>query len=244
MSTVFFFLSLIDRLQRRPTSTFSLTHSLTPPPLLQKKHNKQPKQKKRSLRMYNSLVERCFKDCVDSFRRKDMEPAEEKVKRIFFGFFLSHFSSSLVKSFHSRFFLLFFSGFYFSPPTSLRSQKTKPRKQKKRQKTVRHQVLRKVHEAQREDGREVRGAVVAGGAADSAGDEKVIGFFLLFLCRLSSLPGPFFLSLPFFCNQTSVPPVPCGERQRETERQWQGENRKHLSFFFLLQLTRAPRSSP
>ncbi len=30
--------------------------------------------------MYNSLVERCFKDCVDSFRRKDMEPAEEKVR--------------------------------------------------------------------------------------------------------------------------------------------------------------------
>jgi len=34
--------------------------------------------------MYNSLVERCFKDCVDSFRRKDMEPAEEKVKEDFF----------------------------------------------------------------------------------------------------------------------------------------------------------------
>jgi hypothetical protein len=30
--------------------------------------------------MYNSLVERCFRDCVDTFRRKDLEPAEEKVK--------------------------------------------------------------------------------------------------------------------------------------------------------------------
>jgi len=33
----------------------------------------------RSLRMYNTLVERCFVDCVDSFRRKDLESAEEKV---------------------------------------------------------------------------------------------------------------------------------------------------------------------
>lgn len=32
-----------------------------------------------SLRMYNSLVEKCFKDCVDSFRRKDLESSEEKV---------------------------------------------------------------------------------------------------------------------------------------------------------------------
>ncbi|KAK9808789.1 hypothetical protein WJX72_003718 [[Myrmecia] bisecta] len=32
-----------------------------------------------SLRMYNTLVERCFKDCVDnSFRRKDLESSEEK----------------------------------------------------------------------------------------------------------------------------------------------------------------------
>ena len=29
--------------------------------------------------MYNSLVERCFKDCVDSFRRKDLDATEEKV---------------------------------------------------------------------------------------------------------------------------------------------------------------------
>lgn len=35
---------------------------------------------RRSLRMYNSLVERCFRDCVDSFRRKDLDAAEEKVR--------------------------------------------------------------------------------------------------------------------------------------------------------------------
>ena len=29
--------------------------------------------------MYNTLVERCFRDCVDSFRRKDLDNAEEKV---------------------------------------------------------------------------------------------------------------------------------------------------------------------
>ena len=33
----------------------------------------------RSLRMYNRLVERCFTDCVESFRRKDLDSAEEKV---------------------------------------------------------------------------------------------------------------------------------------------------------------------
>lgn len=32
-----------------------------------------------SLRMYNSLVERCFKDCIDSFRSKNLDKAEEKV---------------------------------------------------------------------------------------------------------------------------------------------------------------------
>jgi hypothetical protein len=31
--------------------------------------------------MYNSLVERCFKDCVDSFRRKDLDATEEKVRQ-------------------------------------------------------------------------------------------------------------------------------------------------------------------
>jgi import inner membrane translocase subunit TIM9 len=31
------------------------------------------------LRMYNSLVQKCFTDCVDSFRRKDLDSTEEKV---------------------------------------------------------------------------------------------------------------------------------------------------------------------
>lgn len=30
-----------------------------------------------SLRMYNSLVERCFSDCVDTFRRKTLDKQEE-----------------------------------------------------------------------------------------------------------------------------------------------------------------------
>ncbi|PWA35795.1 import inner membrane translocase subunit Tim9 [Artemisia annua] len=35
-----------------------------------------------SLRMYNNLVERCFTDCVDSFRRKTLDKQEEScVKR-------------------------------------------------------------------------------------------------------------------------------------------------------------------
>ena len=29
--------------------------------------------------MYNSLVERCFKECVESFRKKDLDNTEEKV---------------------------------------------------------------------------------------------------------------------------------------------------------------------
>jgi len=35
-------------------------------------------QIKDSLRLYNSLVERCFCDCVDGFRRKDLDTTEEK----------------------------------------------------------------------------------------------------------------------------------------------------------------------
>mmetsp|Transcript_25929 Transcript_25929/g.55502 ORF Transcript_25929/g.55502 Transcript_25929/m.55502 type:complete len:97 (-) Transcript_25929:90-380(-) len=35
-------------------------------------------QTKDSLRMYNSLVEKCFKDCVDSFRRKNLDSNEER----------------------------------------------------------------------------------------------------------------------------------------------------------------------
>ncbi len=29
--------------------------------------------------MYNNVVERCFRDCVESFRRKDLESGEERV---------------------------------------------------------------------------------------------------------------------------------------------------------------------
>lgn len=35
-----------------------------------------------SMRMYNNLVEKCFTDCVDSFRRKDLDSTEEKVRVI------------------------------------------------------------------------------------------------------------------------------------------------------------------
>lgn len=35
----------------------------------------------RSLRLYNALVERCFKDCVDDFRSKNLAKDEEKVTR-------------------------------------------------------------------------------------------------------------------------------------------------------------------
>ena len=38
-----------------------------------------------SLRMYNTLVEKCFTDCVDSFRRKDLDSSEEKVRRLFYS---------------------------------------------------------------------------------------------------------------------------------------------------------------
>lgn len=33
-----------------------------------------------SLRMYNNVVERCFVDCVNSFKRKDLEKEEEAVR--------------------------------------------------------------------------------------------------------------------------------------------------------------------
>ena len=36
-----------------------------------------------SLRMYNSLVEKCFRDCIDSFRRKDLDNTEERVCILF-----------------------------------------------------------------------------------------------------------------------------------------------------------------
>ncbi len=31
------------------------------------------------MRLYNSLVERCFNHCIESFRSKTMDNAEEKV---------------------------------------------------------------------------------------------------------------------------------------------------------------------
>jgi hypothetical protein len=33
-----------------------------------------------SLQMYNRLTERCFRECVDSFRRKAMDSTEERVR--------------------------------------------------------------------------------------------------------------------------------------------------------------------
>lgn len=43
-----------------------------------------------SLRMYNSLVERCFTDCVDSFRRKTLDKQEESCVRRCAEKFLKH----------------------------------------------------------------------------------------------------------------------------------------------------------
>jgi len=40
--------------------------------------------------MYNSLVERCFRDCVDSFRRKDLDNAEEKCVQACCEKFMKH----------------------------------------------------------------------------------------------------------------------------------------------------------
>jgi mitochondrial import inner membrane translocase subunit TIM9 len=44
----------------------------------------------RSLRMYNSLVERCFTDCVDTFRRKNLDKQEESCVRRCAEKFLKH----------------------------------------------------------------------------------------------------------------------------------------------------------
>ena len=75
-------------------------------------------------------------------------------------------------------------------------------------------MLREVHEAQREDGSALRGAVVAGRAADRPGDEKVISSFLF----LFNLPPP--------CNQTRLSlGAPCGEK-REEERRAEMEDSK------------------
>ncbi|RRT52691.1 hypothetical protein B296_00044129, partial [Ensete ventricosum] len=43
-----------------------------------------------SLRMYNTLVERCFSDCVDTFRRKSLDKQEETCVRRCAEKFLKH----------------------------------------------------------------------------------------------------------------------------------------------------------
>ncbi|XP_010266687.1 PREDICTED: mitochondrial import inner membrane translocase subunit Tim9 isoform X1 [Nelumbo nucifera] len=43
-----------------------------------------------SLRMYNSLVERCFTDCVENFRRKSLDKQEETCVRRCAEKFLKH----------------------------------------------------------------------------------------------------------------------------------------------------------
>lgn len=40
--------------------------------------------------MYNSLVERCFRDCVESFRRKDLDKTEEKCIQSCCSKFMKH----------------------------------------------------------------------------------------------------------------------------------------------------------
>ncbi|XP_068655079.1 mitochondrial import inner membrane translocase subunit Tim9-like [Aristolochia californica] len=43
-----------------------------------------------SLRMYNSLVERCFCDCIESFRRKTLDKQEETCVRRCAEKFMKH----------------------------------------------------------------------------------------------------------------------------------------------------------
>lgn len=43
-----------------------------------------------SLRMYNALVERCFTDCVETFRRKSLDKQEETCVRRCAEKFLKH----------------------------------------------------------------------------------------------------------------------------------------------------------
>jgi Tim10/DDP family zinc finger len=60
-----------------------------------------------SLRMYNSLVERCFKECVDSFRKKDLDNTEEKVGLFSHNLNLCHHHRQRPQPSHHLFFLLF-----------------------------------------------------------------------------------------------------------------------------------------
>ncbi|KAH7422482.1 hypothetical protein KP509_12G010600 [Ceratopteris richardii] len=43
-----------------------------------------------SLRMYNSLVERCFMQCIDNFRRKTLDKQEESCVRVCAEKYLKH----------------------------------------------------------------------------------------------------------------------------------------------------------
>ncbi|CAL5193184.1 unnamed protein product [Lathyrus oleraceus] len=43
-----------------------------------------------SLRMYNNLVERCFQDCVDTFKHKSLQKQEETCVRRCAEKFLKH----------------------------------------------------------------------------------------------------------------------------------------------------------
>ncbi|KAH1224840.1 Mitochondrial import inner membrane translocase subunit Tim9 [Glycine max] len=47
-------------------------------------------KEKPSLRMYNSLVERCFSDCVDTFKHKSLQKQEETCVRRCAEKFLKH----------------------------------------------------------------------------------------------------------------------------------------------------------
>ncbi|GJP52303.1 hypothetical protein CLOM_g11429 [Closterium sp. NIES-68] len=49
-------------------------------------------QRRDGARMYNSLVERCFKDCVDNFRRKTLDKTEEQCVKRCAEKFLNHFA--------------------------------------------------------------------------------------------------------------------------------------------------------
>jgi hypothetical protein len=68
----------------RPTAAVqpAATHNTPPPPThthaqtITHPHT----QPARSLKLYNALVERCFKDCVLDFRSKNLGKDEEKVR--------------------------------------------------------------------------------------------------------------------------------------------------------------------
>ncbi|GBG88268.1 hypothetical protein CBR_g46834 [Chara braunii] len=47
-------------------------------------------QMRDSLRLYNTLVERCFNNCVDSFRRKTLDKTEETCVKRCVEKFLKH----------------------------------------------------------------------------------------------------------------------------------------------------------